>query len=38
MVGQNTQLRDQEANEIEDIRTNHQAMKAKMVWTRVENG
>jgi len=38
MVGQNTQWRDQEANEVEDIRTNHQGNKAEMVWTRVENG
>jgi len=38
MAGQNTQLRDQEANRIEDIRTTHQAKKAEMAWTRVENG
>jgi len=38
MAGQNTQWRDQETNKIEDIRTNHQAKKAEMVWTRVENG
>ena len=38
MAGQNTQWRDQESNRIEDFRSNHQAKKAGMVWTCVENG
>jgi len=37
MAGQNTQWRDQEANKIEDFKSNHQAKKAETAWTRVEN-